>query len=121
MFHKDFYPKPRITLLDAELSPETKQQLEMLLQEFSDVMSKNSSDIGLTHLKEMVLNTKPGSVPVVSKPYSLLLKHHKFVKEELTNLLEAGLNEWSLSLYAATIMVVPCKAPAGNLLTEERG
>ena len=28
MFHKDFYLKPRITLSDAELSPETKQQLE---------------------------------------------------------------------------------------------
>ena len=25
MFHKDFYPTPRITLLDAELSPETQQ------------------------------------------------------------------------------------------------
>ena len=39
MFHKDFYPKPRITLLDAELSPKTQQQLETLLEEF-DIMSK---------------------------------------------------------------------------------
>ena len=30
MFHKDFYTKPRITLLDAELSPKTPQQLETL-------------------------------------------------------------------------------------------
>ena len=54
----------------------------------------------------------------MSKPYSLPLKHHKFVKEELTNLLEAGLIEQSLSPYAAPIMVVPCKAPAGSSLTE---
>ena len=53
-------------------------------------MSKNSSDIGLIHLKEMVLHVEPGGILVVSKPYSLPLKHHKFVKEELTNLSEAG-------------------------------
>ena len=118
MFHKDFYPKPRITLLDAELSPKTQQQLEALLQEFSDIMSKSSSDIGLTHLKEMILHTEPGSIPVVSKPYSLILKHYKFVKEELANVLEAGLIEQSLSSNAAPIMVVPQKAPAGSSLTE---
>ena len=82
MFHKDFYPKPRITLLDAELSPKTQQQLDILLEEFSDIMSKSSSDIGLTHLKEMVLHMKPASIPVASKPYLLPLKHHKFIKEK---------------------------------------
>ena len=91
MFHGDFHPKPRITLLDGELSPETQQQLKPLLEEFSDIMSKSSSDIGLTHLQGMVFHIKSGSIPVVSKPYSLPLKHHKF--EELTNLLWAGLIE----------------------------
>ena len=70
------------------------------------------------HLEEMVLHTKPGNIPVARKPYLLPLKHHKFIKEELTNLLEVGLIEWSLSPYAAPIMVVPCKAPAGSSLTE---
>ena len=69
MFHKDFYPKPRITLLDAELSLKTQQPLEALLQEFSDIMSKSSSNIGLTPLKEMVLHTEPGNIPLESKPY----------------------------------------------------
>ena len=80
MFHKDFYRKPRIILLDAELSNESKQKLNNLLKEFSDIMSKNSMDISLTHLEEMVLPTKPGAAPVVSKPYDLHLKHNKFVK-----------------------------------------
>ena len=118
MFHKDFYPKPRITLLYAELSPKIQQQLDTLLQELSDIMSKSSSNIGLTHLEEMVLHTEPGSIPIVHKPYSLPLKHYKFIKEELTNLLEAGLIEQSLGPYAAPIMVVPQKAPAGSSLTE---
>ena len=89
--------------------PKTQQQLETLLEEFSDIMSKSSSDIGLMHLEVMVLHTKPGSIPVASKPYLLHLKHHKFVKGR-TNLLEAGLTEWSLSPYAAPVMVLPYKA-----------
>ena len=93
MFHRASYLKPSITLLDVVLSPETQQQLETLLEEFSDIMSKSSSDISLTHLEEMVFHMKPGSIPVVSKPYSLPMKHHKFIKEELTKLLEAGLIE----------------------------
>ena len=117
MFHKDFYPKPRITLLDAELSLETSHQLETLLQEFSDIMSKSSLDIGVTHLNEMVLHTKQGSIPVVGKPYSLPLKHHKFVKEEIPNLLETGVIEWSLNPYAAPIMLVTQMAPVGSSFT----
>ena len=80
-------------------------------------MSKSSSDIHLTHFEEIILHTKPGSIPVANLIH-FPLKHHKFVKEELTNFLEAGLIEWSLNLYAAAIMVEPCKAPAGSSLTE---
>ena len=120
MFHKDFYPKPRIMLLDAELSNESKQQLNDLLQEFSDIMSKNSTDIRLTHLEEMVLPTEPGTAPIASKSYDLPLKHHKFVKEELMNLLEVGLIERSQSPYAAPIIVILCKAPQGSSLTDTK-
>ena len=83
-------------------------------------MSKSSSAIGLTHLKEMVLHMKPGSIPVASKPYSLPLRHHKFVNDKMTSLLEAGLIKWSLSLYAAPIMVMPHKAPVGSSLIESK-
>ena len=40
IFHKENYPKPRLTLLDAELSNELGQQLNDLLEEFSDIISK---------------------------------------------------------------------------------
>ena len=120
MFHKDFYPKPRITLLDAEFSNESKQQLNDLTEELSDIMSKHSMDISLTHLEEMVLPTEPGATPVASKAYDLPLKHHKFIKEELMNLLEAGLIERLLSPYAAPIIVVHNKIPCGSSLTETK-
>ena len=117
MFHKDVYPTPRIMLLDAELSNESKQQLNDLLEEFSDIMSKNSKDTGLTHLKEMVFPIEPGTAPIASKPYDLPIKHHKFVKEELTNLLEAGLIKRALTPYAAPVIVVPHETPPGSYLT----
>ena len=62
---------PRIMLLDAELSNKSKHQLNDLLEEFSDIMSKNSKDISVTHWEEMVLPTEPGAAPVASKPYDL--------------------------------------------------
>ena len=56
MFHKGFYPKPRITLLDAELSNESRQQLNDILEEISDIMlklhkhqSNSSGRDGITH------------------------------------------------------------------------
>ena len=56
-------------------------------------MSKHSNDIGITHLEEMRIETDLELPPVASKPHPLLLKHHKIVKEEIGNLLEAGLIE----------------------------
>ena len=58
----------------------------------------------------MVLPADSVVAPVTSKPYDLPLKHHKFIKEELTGLLEVGLIERSLSPYTVPIIVVPCKA-----------
>ena len=46
------------------------------------------------------------------------LKHHKFVKKEIKNLLEAGLVERSMSPYAAPIIVVPRKSKPGVNLEE---
>ena len=114
------HPKPRITLLDAELSNDSKQQLNDLLEKFFHLTSKNSTDIGLTHLEEVVLLKEPGAAPVASKPYDSFLKHHTFVKEELTNLLEAGLIKRSLSPYASPVIVVPHKAPPDSSLTETK-
>ena len=63
----------------------------------------------------MVLPTAPGVAPVDSNPYDLPLKYHKFVKEELRNLLEAGFIERSLSPHAAPIIVYLTKHHQGVL------
>ena len=50
----------------------------------------------------------------------LPLKHNKFVKEEIENLLEAGLIEQSISPYAIPIIVLPRKSKPGASLPETR-
>ena len=57
MFHHNFYPKPKVDLKDAEISKETRQKLQTLQQNYDDIVSKHSSDIRLTHLEEMTIDT----------------------------------------------------------------
>ena len=53
MFHHNFYPRPKIDF------KETRQKLQVLQQDYDDIVSKHSSDIGLTHLEEMTIDTDP--------------------------------------------------------------
>ena len=68
----------------------------------------------------MTIETDPELPLVVTKPYPLPLKHHKFMKEEIENLLEVRLIERSMSLYAAPIIVVPRKSKPGAPLAETK-
>ena len=120
VFHHNFYPKPKVDLEDTEITPEIKQQLTDLQQKYDDIISKHSSNIGLTHLEEMKIDTDLHLPPVASKPYPLPLKHHKFVKEEIENLLGAGLIKSSISPYAVSIIVVLRKSKPGPPLTETK-
>ena len=86
MFHHTFHQKLKIVLEDAKLAQETQQKLQNFKQNYDDIVSKHSGNIELTHLEEMKIETNPELHPVASKPYPLLLKHHKFVKEEIENL-----------------------------------
>ena len=62
-FHHIFYPKPRIDLEDATISKETQHKLQILKQDYDDIVSKHSGDIRFTHLKEMTIVTDPELPP----------------------------------------------------------
>ena len=68
----------------------------------------------------MKVDTDPNLPPAASKPYHLPLKHHKFVKEEMENLLEAGFFKRSMSLYASPIIVVCRKSKPKAPLAETK-
>ena len=54
MFHKDFYLKPRITLLDAELSPRLSFLTHRLQNTLDTIITTEDSDI--------ILDTHQGSL-----------------------------------------------------------
>ena len=109
-----FYPKPKIILKDAQVSEEIKTKYEDLLSEYEDIMSHKSTDIGVTTLEEVPIETNPDLPPIASKPYTIPLKHQEFVKQELTKLLEAGLITHSISPYASPCLVVSKKSTDPN-------
>ena len=61
----------------------------------------------------MKIDTDPNLSSVANKPYPPPLKYHKFIKEEIENVLEAGLIERSMSPYATPIIVVSRKSKPG--------
>ena len=69
-------------------------------------------------MEETKIETDPKLPPVASKPYPLPLEHHKYVKEETENLLEAGLIERSMSPCANPIIGTSRKSKPGAPLTE---
>ena len=61
-------------LQDAEVMGENKGKFKLLCEEFEDIFSKSSSDIGKTPLITMDIDTGD-SPPVCQRPYNLPLKH----------------------------------------------
>ena len=114
MHPSKFYPKPKIILKDAPVTGEIQENFDKLLNEYKDIMSNKSTDIGVTTLEEVPIETDPDAPPIASKPYTISLKHQEFVKQELTKLLQAGLITHSISPYTSPCLVVSKKSSDPN-------
>ena len=62
-FHHNFYPKSKVKLEGTIILDGTKDKLWVLKQNYNDIVSHYSSDIGLIHLEEMVIKTNPELPP----------------------------------------------------------
>ena len=62
-FDHNFYPKPKVKLEDIIISDETKEKLQVLKQNYNDKASEHSSDTGMTHSEEMVIEINLESPP----------------------------------------------------------
>ncbi|MCG8625040.1 MAG: reverse transcriptase family protein, partial [Proteobacteria bacterium] len=100
-------------LQDAKVSEEDKEQFKQLCEEFTDVFSKSSEDIGRTPLVTMDIETGD-SPPICQKPYNLALKHVEWVQKELQILENAGVIVRSISPWASLIVIVPKKSEPGE-------
>ena len=78
-------PGPRkVDLQDADITPGTRSAFDTICDKYPKVFSKGNEDIGRTQLVTMDIDT--GDSPLVSsRLYTLALKHHRWVQEEIRN------------------------------------
>ena len=103
----------KVDLEDKKIKEETRQEFNKLCDQFDDIISKGSDDIGKTLLVEMDIDTGD-SPPIASKPYTLSLKHYDWVQKEITTLEKAGIITKSISPWASPVVIVPKKSAPGE-------
>ena len=103
----------KVELQDADISEEQRQAFKDLCMEFKDIFSTDSGDIGKTPLLQVEIDTGD-SPPITQKPYTLPLKHTKWVQRELGILEKAGVIVRSVSPWASPIVVVPKRTALGE-------
>ena len=102
-----------VIVQDADVYEEHQNASKELCNEFKDIFLVDSGDIGKTPLVEMEIDTGD-SPPVTQKPYTLPLKHVKWVQKELEILEKAGVIVRSVSPWASPIVVVPKRTAPGE-------
>ena len=90
---------------DADINTNTKGQLEAMYKNYDDMFSKSVTDIGKTDLVPMSLQHKGNIKPLNQKPYTLPLRHHAWLRQELTDLEKAGIISLSTSDFASQVII----------------
>ena len=103
----------KVDLKDAQIKEETKGKFHDLCNRFDSIISKSSGDIGKTLLIEMDIDTG-NSPPIVSRPYTLPLKHYEWVCKEISTLERAGIITKSISPWVSPVVIVPKKSAPGE-------
>ena len=103
----------KVKLQDAEVLDKYKVEFEKVCEEYNNIFSKDSSDIGKTPVITMEIETGD-SLPVCQRPYNLPLKHIDWVQKELDTLEKAGVITRSVSPWASPIVIVPKRTAPGE-------
>ena len=96
----------KVDLQGAEVTEEQQNAFKELCDEYIDIPSTDSSDIGKMPLIEMEIDTVD-SPPITQRPYTLPLKHATWVQKELEILEKARVIVRSVSPWASPTIVVP--------------
>ena len=103
----------KVKLQDAEVLDKYKKEFEKLCEEYNDIFSKDSSDIGKTPLITMEIETGD-SPPVCQRPYNLPLKQIDWVQKEINTLEKADVITRSVLPWASPIVIVPKRMALGE-------
>ena len=103
----------KVNLQNAEVTEEDLQKFKKLCEEYDDIFSKDSTDMGRTLLISMEIDTGD-SPPISQRSYNLPLKHSDWVQRELDTLEKAGVITRSVSPWASPIVIVPKRTEPGE-------
>ena len=103
----------KVELQDADITEAQQNTFKELCNEFKYILSIDSSDIGITPLIEMEIDTG-NSLPITQKPYTLPLKHATWKQKELEILEKAGVIVRSVSPWSSPIVIVPKRTALGE-------
>ena len=99
---------PEIGMPNADVLEKALNKLQHLLEAmYSTIISKPATGIGRTNLIKLDIPTE--SPPIACKPYSVPLKYHNFMDQEIKQLEDACIISHSMSNWASSILVVPKK------------
>ena len=113
MLPADIEVHQKFELQDANVSDEQQNAFKALCNEFKDIFSVDSSDIGKTPLIKMEINTS--DCPLITpKPYTLPLKHAEWVQKRVRKSEKAGVIVRSVSPWASPIVIVPKRTDPGE-------
>ena len=71
-----------------KLRKDIETKLEKPLKEYKSHFTQDETTIRTTPLTTMMIDTRD-SAPVLQKPYQIMLKHYKWIKDEIHKLLTA--------------------------------
>ena len=112
-------PGPRrVDLEDADITPSTRSAFDALCEKYPTVFSKGNEDIGRIQLVTMDIDTGD-SPPVSSRPYTLALRHHRWVQEEIETLERVGIITKSMSLGQVLLLLYQRNLNLGNPLRRD--
>ena len=89
------------------LPPQMKKKLDNIIDKYSDIFSKDQYDIGTsTHPPVEIPTEGPLSI---SAPYTIPLKFRPWADNNINKLLEAGMIQRTMSMWASPVIIVPKK------------
>ena len=90
------------------LSSEMKRKLDTIINEYSDIFSKDQYDIGLSTHPPVEIPTE--GPPCISAPYTIPLKFRPWADNTINKLLEAGMIQCTMSIWASPVIIIPKKS-----------
>ena len=92
---------------NLKLSPETKEELNDIIKEYSDIFSKDQYNMGISTHPPVEIPTE--GPPCISALYTIPLKFRPWADNTINKLPEAGMIQCTMCTWASHVIIVPKK------------